>query len=195
MTAQSSGGSSLRLSTMAWILIPVGVGINLAGHFIAQALRLPIFLDVIGTIIVGVLAGPLAGALTGLVTNVAAALILTPTWLPYAIVNILIGVAAGYLARAGWFDDIPRSIGSGLILAVIGIVVSAPITVFVYGGVTGSGSDIIRAALIATGRQLMETVITTSVIFEPIDKILSALVAYAVVRNLPERYRRQFSGS
>jgi energy-coupling factor transport system substrate-specific component len=177
---------------MAWILIPVGVGINLVGHFIAQALRLPIFLDVIGTILVGVLAGPWAGAITGLVTNVVAALILTPTWLPYAIVNILIGIAAGYLARAGWFRDIPRTVVSGFIIAVIAVVSSAPITAYLFGGVTGAGEDFIRAYLYATGQTLLQGAITASAITEPVDKILSALVAYLVVANLPERTRERF---
>jgi len=192
MTTSSGQQSRLGLTTMAWILIPVGVGINLVGHFIAQTLRLPIFLDVIGTILVGVLAGPWAGALTGLITNVVAALILTPTWLPYAIVNILIGIAAGFLARAGWFRDIPHTIGSGIIIAVIGVVSSAPITAYVYGGVTGAGEDFLRAYLYATGQTLLQGAITASAITEPVDKILSCLIVYFIVKNLPERYRDRF---
>lgn len=192
MTAQPSDRTTLGLTTMAWILIPVGVGINLAGHFIAQALRLPIYLDVIGTIIVGILAGPWAGALAGLVTNAAAALILTPTWLPYAVVSILIGIAAGLLQRAGWFDTVWRTVVSGLIITVVAVVSSAPITVFVFGGVTGAGTDLIRGYLLATGQELIQSVVTTAIIVEPVDKILSALVGYLVVTNLPDRYRRQF---
>lgn len=192
MTAQPSDRTTLGLTTMAWILIPVGVGINLAGHFIAQALRLPIYLDVIGTIIVGILAGPWAGALAGLMTNVAAALILTPTWLPYAVVSILIGIAAGLLQRAGWFDTIWRTVVSGLIITVVAVVSSAPITVLVFGGVTGAGTDLIRGYLLATGQELIQSVVTTAIIVEPVDKILSALVGYLVVTNLPDRYRRQF---
>lgn len=189
MTAKRS---TFGLTTMAWILIPIGVGINLVGHFIAQTLRLPIFLDVIGTILVAVLAGPWAGAIAGLVTNVVAALILTPTWLPYAIVNILIGIAAGYLARAGWFRDIPRTVVSGFIIAVIAVVSSAPITAYLFGGVTGAGEDFIRAYLYATGQTLLQGAVTASAITEPVDKILSSLVAYLVVNNLPERYRERF---
>jgi energy-coupling factor transport system substrate-specific component len=192
MATSSSQRATLGLTTMAWILIPVGVGINLVGHFIAQTLRLPIFLDVIGTILVGVLAGPWAGAIAGLVTNVVAALILTPTWLPYAIVNILIGIAAGYLARGGWFRDVPRTVVSGFIIAVIGVVSSAPITAYVYGGVTGAGEDVIRAYLYATGQNLLQGALTASAITEPVDKILSALIVYVVINNLPRRYRERF---
>jgi len=39
-------------TTRAWVLIPIGIGINVVGGYIAQVLRLPIFLDVIGTILV-----------------------------------------------------------------------------------------------------------------------------------------------
>ena len=46
--------------------MPVAIAVNIIlGQTVAAALKIPIYLDSIGTILVGVLAGPLAGALTG----------------------------------------------------------------------------------------------------------------------------------
>ena len=47
----------------------VAIAINIAVGSIIIALRLPIYLDSIGTVLVGALAGPWAGALTGLLSN------------------------------------------------------------------------------------------------------------------------------
>jgi len=180
-----------KLTTIGVVLIPVCVAINLIGHVISQALRLPIFLDVIGTILAGILGGIWAGALTGLLTNVVAAVLVSPTWLPYFIVSVLIGITAAVLARWGWFSTIPRTIVSGLIIALVAIVSSAPITAW-YGGVTGAGANVITAYFLATGRTLIESVLGEAIIAEPVDKILSCLVCYAIVNSLPTRTRQQF---
>src|SRR5512142_511779 len=60
---------SRDLSTATLTLMPVAIAINIAVGSIIVALRLPIYLDSIGTVLVGVLAGPWAGALTGLLAN------------------------------------------------------------------------------------------------------------------------------
>jgi len=194
MVAQSAKQRVVRpgIGTMAWLLVPVAVGINLVGNFIAVNLKLPVFLDSIGTVTAGILAGPWIGALVGLLTNLIAGLLITPTWLWYAVVNVIFGIVAGFLARKGWYSTIPRTIVSGLILAVIGMIVSAPITAYVYGGVTGAGEDFIRAYLYATGKTLLEGAITASAITEPLYKIISALLAVLIVRGVPKRYRAQF---
>ena len=52
------------------MLIPIAIAINIIlGQTVAAALKVPIYLDSIGTILVGVLAGPIAGALTGALAN------------------------------------------------------------------------------------------------------------------------------
>ena len=63
------GRRSRDLSTSTLSLMPVAIAINIAVGAIAVALRLPIYLDSIGTVLVGVLAGPWAGALTGLLVE------------------------------------------------------------------------------------------------------------------------------
>ena len=46
--------------------MPIAIAMNIIlGQTVAAALKIPIYLDSIGTILVGVLAGPLAGAATG----------------------------------------------------------------------------------------------------------------------------------
>ena len=52
-------------STMTWVLIPVAIAINIVIGQVVIWLRLPVYLDSIGTVFVGVLCGPWAGALTG----------------------------------------------------------------------------------------------------------------------------------
>src|SRR3989442_13646550 len=67
MEEGSMGG---MFSTRVIVLMPVAIAINIVlGFTVQKVLNLPIYLDSIGTILVGVLAGPLAGALTGALSN------------------------------------------------------------------------------------------------------------------------------
>ena len=60
---------SRDLSTATLTLMAVAIAINIAVGSLIYFLRLPIYLDSIGTVLVGALAGPWAGALTGLLSN------------------------------------------------------------------------------------------------------------------------------
>ena len=50
-------------------IIAFSVALNYLGSTIALLLRLPIYLDSVGTIFTGALLGPLFGALTGILTS------------------------------------------------------------------------------------------------------------------------------
>lgn len=58
-----------QFSTKALVLIPIAVGINLIGGTLCSTLKLPLFLDMIGTVLVACLSGPWVAALCGLITN------------------------------------------------------------------------------------------------------------------------------
>ena len=77
-------GIKAQFSTKCLVLIPIAVGINLIGGTLCSALKLPLFLDMIGTIVVACLSGPWVAALTGLLTNLFLALVANPVYLPYA---------------------------------------------------------------------------------------------------------------
>ena len=67
-----------NFNTQTWVLIPIAIAINLAIGQIVLVLKLPVFLDSIGTVMVGVLCGPWAGALTGALSNTIAGIALDP---------------------------------------------------------------------------------------------------------------------
>ncbi|HEY6057991.1 MAG TPA: energy-coupling factor ABC transporter permease, partial [Candidatus Limnocylindrales bacterium] len=99
---------SRDLSTSALTLMPVAIAINIAVGSIIVALRLPIYLDSIGTVLVGVLAGPWAGALTGLLANLIWSILPVPggagpTIAFFAPVAGVIGLMAGFWASRGVF--------------------------------------------------------------------------------------------
>ena len=116
---------SRDFSTAVLVLMPVAIAINIAVGSIAYALRLPIYLDSIGTVLVGVLAGPWAGALTGLLANLLWALLPVPGGAGpiiafFAPVAAVIGLMAGFWGARGVFqlraDDV--RVGSFLALAL-----------------------------------------------------------------------------
>ncbi len=115
---------SRDLSTATLALMPVAIAINIAVGAIVVALRLPIYLDSIGTVLVGVVAGPWAGALTGLLANLIWAILPVPggagpTVAFFAPVAAVIGLMAGFWASRGAFrlraDD--ERVGGFLALA------------------------------------------------------------------------------
>ena len=99
---------SKRLGTATLTLIPVAIAINIAMGSIVSYLHLPIYLDSVGTVLVGVLCGPLAGALTGLLANLVWSILPLPggggpTIAFFAPVAGVIGLMAGFWGGRGVF--------------------------------------------------------------------------------------------
>ncbi len=171
-------------TTLVVTLVPLAVAVNFAANAAAGALRLPIYLDTIGTILAAVLLGPWWGALAGALTNVVGVV-------PNGVSNLLfapVNVAAALL----WGYGI-RSLGLGrnavlffLVAGVVGVVtgiLATPIVLFLFGGATGHPSDLITAALASFG--LERATLTSSVLSSVADKVVSGYVALALIAALP----------
>ena len=179
-------------STITLVLIPVAIVINIVVGQIVGTLNLPGFLDSIGTVLVAILAGPWAGALTGLLTNLIWGLISSPVAAAFAPVALMIGLVAGLCAQAGLFNTWWRVIISGVLIGVAASITAVPIRVYMFGGITGSGADFITAYLLATGRDLFGSVIITVLSTNVPDKVVTALVAWGLIKGLPQRFATRF---
>jgi energy-coupling factor transport system substrate-specific component len=179
-------------STITLALMAVAIVLNIVLGQVVSLLKLPIFLDSIGTVLVSLLAGPWAGALTGLLTNLIWGLISDPVAAAFAPVALIIGLVAGLCAKYGLFKQWWQAILSGVIITLALSIVAIPIRVYMFGGVTGSGADFITAYLLATGRDLFSAVIITVITDNLIDKVATALLAWAIVKGLPKRFTSRF---
>jgi hypothetical protein len=127
-----------QFDTRTIVLIPIAIAINIVlGQTVAAALKVPIYMDSIGTIFVGVVAGPVPGMLTGLLSNLLWTYVLPAPFnsqyaAPFAIVAVEIGLFAGIFGRVGWFRSRPASslpallAGFAVVAAIVGVV-------FLYG--------------------------------------------------------------
>jgi energy-coupling factor transport system substrate-specific component len=119
---------SSQFSTRVIVLIPIAIAINIVlGFTVQKVLNLPIYVDSIGTILVGVLAGPIAGALTGVLSNLiwqyAPGIGPGSNIGPFAITAGVIGLLAGLWGQLGVYRSRPAT-GTRLYLAAaIGVAV------------------------------------------------------------------------
>lgn len=181
-------------NTLTLVMIPVAIAVNIAIGQLVFALRIPLYLDSIGTVLVAVLAGPWAGALTGLLSNLVWGLSgLNVTYAPFAAVAAVVGLMAGLFAEAGWFRRWWRSLVGGIISGIVAAMLSAPIAAYVFGGVTGSGTDVIVAVFREMGAGILGASFAQGVVSDPIDKAITFLIVYLVVRGLPGRFLDRFS--
>jgi hypothetical protein len=266
-----------RFDTRTIVLIPIAIAINIVlGQTVGSVLKVPVYLDSIGTILVGVLAGPIPGLVTGLLANLIWTYVLPPPLqsayaAPFAIVAAEIGFLSGIFGQLGFFRSRPNSdfgrilvaavlvigvlggigyygflpfyagsdftffgdtstaspffvalgyvIGIGIIAAMIGLIVllfvrrdvgvayvaiaglivgiisaliSAPISAVLFGGVTGSGSDLLVAAFQQAGSDLQTAVLQQGLLQDPIDKTIEFLVAFVILQTLSRRFVARF---
>jgi len=184
-----------RFSSLSLALIVMCIAINMVGGQLASMLKLPIFLDSIGTFISAILLGPWIGMLTGLLTNLLWGLLTDPIAAAFAPVAMVIGLVAGWLARAGWFRTLPKVIVSGVIITLVVTLVAVPLRTWLFGGVTGSGADLFVAWMHSMGQNLVESVAVTVLGANLVDKILTAIVVWVLLRQLPQRTLRHFPGT
>lgn len=174
------------MSLLSLLLIPVAVAINYVGGQIAVLLKLPFYLDVIGTIMAAMLGGPWIGGLAGLITNLILG-ITNPTFIPFAIVNVAVGVVTGFCARKDYFRDIPKTILSILFMSLASLITAVPIVVLMFGGVTGGGTSLITGVLMASGRDIWTAVTSTELLFTVLDRIISLLITFGIIKVIPPR--------
>ncbi|TIH18156.1 ECF transporter S component [Marinifilum sp. JC120] len=179
-------------NTFTWVLISVAIVLNIAVGQLVSLLKLPIFLDSIGTVLVGVLAGPWAGGIAGLLTNLIWGVISSPVAAAFAPVAMVIGIVAGLCAKFGMFKNWWTAILAGLIITVFNSVVAVPIRLYMFGGITGSGADFAMAYLLALGKDLFGSVVVTVFTANVIDKVATAVLVWGIIKGLPEKASARF---
>jgi len=120
-----------EFSTRTLVLIPIAIAINIAVGQLVYTLKLPIYLDSIGTVLVGALVGPWAGAVTGGLANLLWGVVPPPLQNTYAVpffyVAIVIGLMAGFFGKRGVFEmESPRWLS-----VIIGAVFFFTLTFFI----------------------------------------------------------------
>lgn len=130
-----------QFDTRTIVLIPLAIAINIIlGAAVANALKIPIYLDSVGTILVGALAGPIPGALTGFLANILWQYVIPPPFqgtvaAPFAIVAAVIGLLAGLFGRYGFLRPRPDRPGGQLAVgAAIAIGIIAVMAFLAYQG-------------------------------------------------------------
>ena len=186
-------GLKEQFSTKAVVLIPIAVGVNVIGGTLSSVLKLPVFLDTIGTIVIACLAGPWVAALTGLLTNVFLAMVANPVYLPYAIVSVLCALTVGYMVKAGLFKKVWGVVLIWLALTLVNAVSASIVTYFVFGGATGvNATSFLTASLVAATREIFASVLTSALLENLLDKGISILIAYVIVKKIPRRFISQY---
>lgn len=180
-------GIKYDFTLIAILLIPIGVAINFVGAQIVNILKLPVYLDTIGTALTAMIAGPWVGMITGACTNLVKAII-NPVSLAFTPVQMAVGLVVGVLSIYGMFTKFWKVIVSAVIVAVCTSIVASPIQVMVFGGATGNSSDALVATFLASGQQIWTAVFSTKIINEGIDKALCLLVAFFTVMKMSPRY-------
>ena len=178
----------MKFTTKQLALMGMLISLNVAIGGIVHAVKLPIFLDAIGTIIAVLLLGLWSGVIVGALSFLIAAAVINPVYVWFIGTQVVIAALIYLLAfRFAAFKSLWRVVPTGIALGIVAGVVSAPVIVFVFGGVSGSGRDLLTAGLIATGQQVFDAVVLSGIASEPVDKLLQVLAAFYTIKYLPRR--------
>ena len=182
-------------SMVALLTIPICVAVNIVGDQIVRLLQLPIFLDVIGTVLIAMLSGPWTAAVTGILTNLCMGITSSPTLIPFAITSAAVGLVAGAFARKKWFTTQKWKLVVIVVALILTTICTAsPITIFGFGGVSGHGGQSVAiASLMAAGTNIVTAVIGTDFWVNLVDRSLSILVSFAVIKVIPDRTLIKYS--
>ncbi len=164
----------------------VCITLNVVLGTVVSALKIPLlFLDTIGTVLMAVLFGPWWGALAGLLTNVVLTATTSPTAIFYGIVNVAVAIVVGFMARKFNFMKWYIAIITGLLLSIIAPLIGTPISVALFGGLNGSGMDLVVLWLRSAGESVFASTFISRISGNFVDKIVTCLLVILIVSKLP----------
>ena len=173
---------TLKLTTLALC----GV-INILGGTIALLLRLPVYLDSIGTVLAAALFGPAAGLVPGLISGLISGMTSDVYAFYYIPVQLVIGLVAGLVFRRLRPSHTAGSRSESLSLRSMGwkllpgTVVSSTITAVVFGGITSSGSTVLVQLLHSLGMNLTLSVCVVQAMTDFVDRMIVLAVVLVIL--------------
>jgi energy-coupling factor transport system substrate-specific component len=187
-------------TTPRLILIALAAALNCSIGTIVYLLKLPIYLDSIGTILIALLLAPdrmaaflcswAAGwiglAVSGLINPFLPWFAVTDVAISLVTALLTVGAAATFRARplrSGPFAA--QVVLCGVATGIVSAVVSVPVVVYLFGGVTGSGSALVVAVFLKSGQHLMSAAMLSGLASDPLDKVLQVLLAALLYRATP----------
>ncbi|MCM3766083.1 CD3073 family putative ECF transporter S component [Neobacillus niacini] len=172
--------------TMILTYSAMGIALNVILGTVVSALKIPLlFLDTIGTVLVAVLFGPWWGALAGALTNVVLGVTTGPTAIFFGLVNVAIALVVGYMAKKFDFTKWYIALITGLILSVVAPLIGTPIAVAVFGGLNGSGMDLVVLWARAAGESVFASTFISRITGNFVDKIVTCLLVMYIITRLP----------
>ena len=190
-------------TTPRLVVIALCAALNFSIGSIVYLIKLPIYLDSIGTILCALLLAPdrrssfVCAWAAGWMSLIVASFInpflpwFAATDIAIAAVSALVtlGAAATFRARPmNTTSFVVRVVACGLLTGIAAAVVSAPVVVYLFGGVTGSGSAFVVAFFLKTGQQLMSAALLSGLAADPFDKVIQVLVAALLYRTTPAEF-------
>ncbi len=186
-------------------MIPMGVALNLALGTLAHALKVPLYLDAVGTVAVTLMVGLRAGVFVGVSSFLIGGLLVNPIWPFFIVTQAGIAWYVHMAARWGLFGRrvpglsrlgvrvarVPVRVVLGIGLGVWAVILSTPVLVALFSGVTGNGVSLVVAFLVESGRTLLDAVLLSGLAAEPVDKTIQLLLALWLVNSLPMRLKRE----
>lgn len=163
-------------------IVALCVAINIIGSFVAMGLRLPIYLDSIGTIFVSSVFGTGYGVITGILSNLINGISFDIYSLYYIPVQIVTAVMAGYVAKKGWNRNW-RSFAGAMVISVPASFAGALITAVVFGGITSSGSSYFVAIMHNMGMNLTLSCFIVQVFTDYFDKLVTVLIVQTILKR------------
>jgi energy-coupling factor transport system substrate-specific component len=165
-------------------LVVICIVLNLGIGLIVTTLKLPVYLDSIGTVLASALGGLWSGIICGLL-SVFIGSVYTPTLWAYAGTMVVIAIYVSVVRAFGYLNKLLPTVLFGIGLGILCAIVSAPVTTYIWKGVSMSGTDPVTAFFSAKGLTLLVSVILSNLATDPIDKLITSLVAFAIMRRLP----------
>ncbi|MGN0318429.1 MAG: HD domain-containing phosphohydrolase [Lachnospira sp.] len=163
------------------IIVIIGIALNVLGRIISSALELPVWFDMLGTILasyyVGIWGGIIAGVFNNLISN-----FYDVTALVYTITSVLAACIMRFLIKKGYMNNWIRAVVSSFWLGVICTVVSTPLNLIFYDGYSGNkwGDTLVDMLKWHDVPDVLAALAGEAVV-EIVDKQICVMVAYFVI--------------
>lgn len=177
-----------KLDTTKLVRISLAVVLNYVGSYLALILRLPIYLDMVGTIFISFIYGVKYGILTGFVTGLLAGITFDIYSLYFIPVQVIVGLIVGVYSKYDYFTlGLFKKIILLIFLSIASSLTGSIISAYVFEGITSSSSTYLVQIISNLGISKVKSIFIVQILTDSIDKLVSILLSRKLILALKNR--------